>query len=182
MVKDDVQELADLLHSASIHLLRRAGEEDAKSGIGAARLSALSVLVFRGAMTLGELAEAEGVRSPTMTRIVQGLEGANLVRRVPHEHDRRSRIVEATSQGRRALQAARRRRIERIADTLQQLTPQERRALRREAELVERLFGHPERPWRPLRRHVAGPGAAIATARSSPIAKSAPARPRAPRG
>jgi DNA-binding MarR family transcriptional regulator len=146
------QEIADLLHSASIHLLRRAGEEDAQSGLGAARLSALSVLVFRGPLTMGQLAAAEGVRSPTMTRIVRGLEQAGLARRRTHEGDRRATLVEATSQGEHVLKEARARRIERISAALVELDHGELEGVGRAAETVERLFGSRERPWRPLRR------------------------------
>jgi DNA-binding MarR family transcriptional regulator len=146
------REIADLLHSASIHLLRRAGEEDARSGLGAARLSALSVLVFRGPLTVGQLAAAEGVRSPTMTRIVGGLEQAGFARRHTDEEDRRVTLVAATPEGERLLQEARARRIERISAALAQLEAEELDSLARGAETVERLFGSRERPWRPLRR------------------------------
>ena len=70
----ETNEVADRLHSAAIHLLRRAREHDQESGLSPARLSALSVVVFRGPLTLGELAAAEDVRSATMTGIVNGLE------------------------------------------------------------------------------------------------------------
>src|ERR671924_607549 len=98
-----VNEVADILHSAAIHLLRRASERDRTAQISPARLSALSVVVFRGPLTLGELATAEGVRSATMTGIVNGLEAQGLVRRRPHAADGRSVQVKATVAGRRLL-------------------------------------------------------------------------------
>ena len=58
------EELAGRIHSAAIHLLRRLRREDAGSGLNAPRLSALSVIVFAGEVTLGELAAAEQVRPP----------------------------------------------------------------------------------------------------------------------
>ena len=67
-------ELADRLHSAAIHLLRGVRREDAAAGLPPAQLSALSVVVFGGPLTVGALAEAEQVRSPTMTRIVTALQ------------------------------------------------------------------------------------------------------------
>src|SRR5499425_3166797 len=73
--------IGDRLHSAAIHLLRRLRIRDSGSGIGPAQLSALSVLVFGGQRSLGELAEAEQVRPPTMSRIVSGLERAGLLKR-----------------------------------------------------------------------------------------------------
>ena len=55
-VRDDAERTADRLHSAAIHLLRRLRREDAATGLSAPRLSALSVVVFGGPLTLGELA------------------------------------------------------------------------------------------------------------------------------
>jgi DNA-binding MarR family transcriptional regulator len=81
--EDDVVRLADQLHSASIHLLRGVRRVDARSGLPPAQLSALSVVVFGGPLSLGALAAAEQVRPPTMTRIVDALEAAGLVTRRP---------------------------------------------------------------------------------------------------
>src|SRR5271170_1695702 len=85
----DIAKIADRLHSASIHLLRRVRKQDAATGEGPARLSALSVLVFGGPMTLGELAAAEQVRPPTMSRIVTGLEHSRLAERLTDAGDAR---------------------------------------------------------------------------------------------
>ena len=138
--------VADLLHSASIHVLRRAAER-AEAPISAARLSALSVVVFRGPLTLGELAAAEGVRSATMTGIVNGLEADRLVRRRPHASDRRAVLVEATAAGGRLLAKARRRRIDLVAERLGDLTAAELDLLWRAGELLEQRFA--VRPWKP---------------------------------
>ena len=128
---------ADRLHSAAIHLLRRAQREDAAAGVTAARLSALSVLVFAGARTVGELAEAERVRSPTMTGIVNGLERDGLVRREGDRNDgRRSRVV-ATAKGRRLLERARARRIAALAELFRGRSPGDLAVLLRAAELTE---------------------------------------------
>src|SRR2546430_9359740 len=89
----ELLETADRLHSAAIHLLRRLRVGDRESGIGPAQLSALSVLVFGGPRSLGELADAEQVRPPTMSRIVSGLTAAGLVRREATEDGRRVRLV-----------------------------------------------------------------------------------------
>jgi DNA-binding MarR family transcriptional regulator len=133
-------EVADRLHSAAIHLLRRAAEEDRAAGLSRARLSALSVVVFRGPLTLGELAAAEGVRSATMTGIVNGLERAGLVRRRPHGTDRRAVQVEATAAGRRLLDRARARRLELVASKLADVSDAELDVLERAADLLEERF------------------------------------------
>src|SRR6188508_2981688 len=82
-------ELADRWHSLAIHLLRRLRREDVKAGLTGPRLSALSVIVFGGPITLGDLAAAEQVRPPTMTRLVRALEHEQLVRREKDPSDGR---------------------------------------------------------------------------------------------
>jgi len=133
-------EVADRLHSAAIHLLRRAAEEDRAAGMSRARLSALSVVVFRGPLTLGELAKAEGVRSATMTGIVNGLERDGLVRRRRHGRDKRSVNIEATGAGRRLLDRARARRIDHVVSRLDDLADDELELLARAAELLDERF------------------------------------------
>src|SRR3984893_14873323 len=107
-------ELADELHSAAIHLLRRLRVRDRESGVGPAQLSALSVLVFGGPKSLGELADAEQVRPPTMSRIVAGLVRGGLVKRRKTEDGRRVRL-EASAKGMKILQEGRKRRVESLA-------------------------------------------------------------------
>lgn len=107
-------ELADQLHSAAIHLLRRLRVRDRESGIGPAQLSALSVLVFGGPKSLGELADAEQVRPPTMSRIVAGLQRSGFVRRYSTEDGRRIRL-EATQKGVSLMWEARERRVSSLA-------------------------------------------------------------------
>lgn len=132
-------EVADRLHSAAIHLLRRLRVRDLASGIGPAQLSALSVLVFGGPRSLGELAEAEQVRPPTMSRIVSGLESEGLVRRHQTVDKRRVRL-EATVRGIKILQAGRKRRVESLARALQSLSEDEARLLAQLTGLLEQLL------------------------------------------
>ncbi|HXG76983.1 MAG TPA: MarR family transcriptional regulator [Gaiellaceae bacterium] len=107
----DRRAVADALHSAAIHLLRRVRRVDEASGLTAARLSALSVLVFGGPTTLGRLARAEQVSAPTMSRLVSGLVRDGLAVREAESGDRRAVRVRATAEGRRLLERGRRRRI-----------------------------------------------------------------------
>jgi len=130
---------ADRLHSAAIHLLRRLRGEDRSSGLTGPRLSALSVVVFRGPISLGELAAAEQVRPPTITRLVHELELGGLVELVADPGDRRVRRVRATAQGRQLLRAGRGRRVARLASALARLSPDERRVVAQAAALMERL-------------------------------------------
>lgn len=109
---------ADRLHSAAIRLLRTARVADIRSGIGPARLSALSVLVYAGPMSLKRLAQIEQVRPPTMSRIVAGLERLGMARREASAEDRRAILLTATAKGRKTLEAGRKRRIAILAEML----------------------------------------------------------------
>ena len=82
------RDIADRLHSAAIHLLRRVRRSDPLTGVPAAQLSALSVLMG-GPLTLGEMAAAEQVRPPTMSTLVGDMERAGLVRRSSDPSDAR---------------------------------------------------------------------------------------------
>jgi DNA-binding MarR family transcriptional regulator len=133
-----ILETADKLHSAAIHLLRRLRVRDRESGVGPAQLSALSVLVFGGSRSLGELAEAEQVRPPTMSRIVSGLQRAGLIKRHATEDGRRVRL-EATAKGTKILWEGRRRRVESLASALASLGELEAARLRELVELLSEI-------------------------------------------
>lgn len=134
----ELLETADKLHSAAIHLLRRLRVRDRESGIGPAQLSALSVLVFGGPCSLGELADAEQVRPPTMSRIVSGLERSGLIKRHTTEDGRRVRL-EATAKGTKVLWEGRQRRVESLAAALASLGQADAARLRELAELLPEI-------------------------------------------
>src|SRR5262245_6513435 len=134
-----ISAVADALHSAAIHLLRGVRKEDERTGVGPARLSALSVLVFAGSLRLTELARIEQVKPPTMTKVIAGLEAAGLVRRRDDTEDARAVRLEATPRGARLLQQGRRRRVDRLTAALQHLNRDELDVLARAAALIERI-------------------------------------------
>ena len=135
-----VDAVADRLHSAAIRLLRRLRLQDAAMGIGPAQASALSVLVFGGPMSLKELARAEQVRPPTMSRIVRGLKRARLVERRIAADDRRRIILAASKKGHVVLQQGRRRRVALLAGGLRALPRKQQQQLADTAELLHVLL------------------------------------------
>ena len=135
--------LAERLHAAAIHLLRRLRAEDDASGLTAPRLSALSVLVFGGPRTIGELAAAEQVRPPTISRLVRELERDGLVTRETDAGDARVQRVRATRAAEALLVAGRARRVTRLAAEVAALSAAERRLLRDALPLLERLARPP---------------------------------------
>jgi DNA-binding MarR family transcriptional regulator len=135
---------ADRLHSAAIHLLRRVRQQDAATGIGPAQLSALSVLVFAGSKTLGELAAAEQIKPPTMSRIVAGLKRSHLIEITRDPYDARRLHISPTAKGTHLLQQGRQRRIAYLASHLSSLTANELAQISAASEILEMLL----RRWR----------------------------------
>jgi DNA-binding MarR family transcriptional regulator len=135
----EVREVADRLHSAAIHLLRRVRVRDGEPGLSPPRLSALSVVVVTGPISVGDLAAAEQVSSPTMTRLIDGLVRDGLVVREPHPDDGRSVHVRATATGKLVLTRGRAKRLDELGVSLAALEPEELRTLARAAELMERV-------------------------------------------
>jgi DNA-binding MarR family transcriptional regulator len=132
--------VADRLHSAAIHLLRRLRVEDEALGISAPRLSALSVLVFAGPKRIGDLARIEQVEPPTMTRLVDGLVRDGLAVREADPDDARAVRVRATPTGARTLKRGRARRVETLRTSLAGLSPTELAALGDGLEVLERIL------------------------------------------
>ena len=133
--------VADRLHSASIHLLRRVRRDDEATGLGPARLSALSVVVFGGPRSMGGLAAAEQVTPPTMSRVVAALEADGLVRREADPTDGRGVVIRATPKGTRLLQRARRRRIDNLTALMEPLDRKAVATLDEAATILARILG-----------------------------------------
>jgi DNA-binding MarR family transcriptional regulator len=127
--KRSLQDAARDLNSAAIHLLRGLRAADRASGLTPARLSALSVLVFGGPTTLGQLARTEDVTAPTMSRIVDGLVGLQLARREEHPESARQVLVTATDAGFDLMQRAAQLRIDVIVAALRSMPADERAAI-----------------------------------------------------
>jgi len=136
--------MADRLHSAAIHLLRRLRTEDAATGLTPPQASALSVVVFGGPIALGALAAAEQVRPPTITRLVARLEREGLMERVVDPDDARVQRVRATARGERLLSQGRTRRVTRLAADLAALPAREREILARAVEILARVARPPK--------------------------------------
>src|SRR5262249_18337160 len=139
-VSDVNRTVADRLHSAAIHLLRRLRRQDEAMGLTPARASALSIMVFAGPVTIGSLARAEQVTAPTATRLVVGMERDGLVRREADPRDGRVVWLHATAKGTRLLHEGRRRRVAALAGDLAALTASQRETLAAAAEILERML------------------------------------------
>jgi DNA-binding MarR family transcriptional regulator len=122
-------EIAERLHSGALRLLRRLRKFDGETQISAPKLSALSVLVFGGAQSLGELAAAEQVRAPTMSRLVSELEAEGLAKKTVDASDKRGVKIAATAKGQALMERGRARRLQHLSAAIAALSADERKAL-----------------------------------------------------
>lgn len=137
----DIDDLAGRLRLAVVRLSRRLRQEDVvATGITMSQLSALAVIGHNGEMTLGEVAEAERVQPPTMTRIVGRLEELGLLERRESPGDRRVSLVRATEKGHVLLAESRARRTAFLAKHLEQFADDEIALLVAALPLFERLI------------------------------------------
>jgi DNA-binding MarR family transcriptional regulator len=132
--------LAHALRPSVMRLSRRLRQmRDDTLGLNSNQLSAMSVLLNSGDQLMGELAAAELVQPPSMTRIVNGLEELGYVARRPDPRDRRQCVVTLTDDGRRVLLANRRRRDEWLSVRIAELDPEERDILRKAVPILEKV-------------------------------------------
>jgi DNA-binding MarR family transcriptional regulator len=131
--------IAERVHSAAIRLLRRLRKSDAAQGLSGPKSSALSVLVFGGPQTLKDLAAAEQVRAPTMSRLVAEMEVEGLATKAGDKIDGRVVRIAATAKGRALLEAGRERRLEVLTAQIEALSRSERETLQKAAEILVRL-------------------------------------------
>jgi len=134
------EETARKLHSAALHLMRYVRAQDTALGVPPAQLSALSVIVFGGKKSLSDLAQAEQVRPPTMSRIVDALVRDGLVKREIDKRDRRSVVITATDKGDRIMHEGRSRREKRLLELLSGLTRDEITLLDQASETISKTL------------------------------------------
>lgn len=142
-VEPETAALADRLYLAVVHTLRRLRRADDQLGLSAPQLSAITRLMADGEMTVGELAKAEGVRPPTITRLVQRLENAGLVIRRQDPEDARVWRIAHTGRVAGVLEAGRQARVDVFGSQLAALSKRDREALERAVEVLERLARAP---------------------------------------
>ena len=136
---DDETAVAARLRLVVMRLARRL-RQHTSAGVTPSQLAALSSIERIGPLTLGELSSVEQVRPPTMTRIVAGLEAAQLVTRERDSRDRRVARVKLTLRGQRFIARSRTRRDAYLASHLRSLTSSELATLDRAARILERVM------------------------------------------
>lgn len=138
MTKIDAGAVAERLHAAAIRLIRHARATDSESRISPAKLSALSILAFVGSRSLTQLAEAEQVSPPTMSKLIAELEAEGLVSKRTDSVDKRGVSIVVTAKGRSLMEDARRRRLALLRRGFAEFTAAELKTLSDAAELMLR--------------------------------------------
>jgi DNA-binding MarR family transcriptional regulator len=133
--------LASALRLSVMRLARRMRAERADTSLTLTQLAALATVERHGPLTPGELAAAERVQPPSMTRVVTSLQDAGLLQRAPHPTDGRQALLSVTADGAALLREDRRRREAWLARRLADLDPDERALLRAAVPLLDRLAG-----------------------------------------
>ncbi|HKH55225.1 MAG TPA: MarR family transcriptional regulator [Propionibacteriaceae bacterium] len=132
--------LAGALRPSVLRLARRLRQlRDDSVDLNSNQLSAMSVLLNSGDQLMGQLAAAEKVQPPSMTRIVNGLEHRGYVVRRAHPQDGRQCLVGLTPAGREVLLANRRRRDAWLAARIAELSPAERDLLRQAVAILDKV-------------------------------------------
>lgn len=129
---------AERLRTTLARLVRTMRREHS-DGHGPLFHAALITVLARGPLPQGDLAAAERVASPTMTRVVDRLEEAGFVERTPSPDDARVRLVSITDAGRDYLRESRDERSRWLADRLAQLVPADRVAIAGALDALEHL-------------------------------------------
>lgn len=134
--------LANELRVCVMRLGRRMRNERAASDdMTPNQIAVLHTLSRCGDLTIGDLAAAERVQPPSMTRIVANLVNRDLVAKVPNPSDKRQVVISLTDAGDRVVHEYRRRKEAWLVRQLEHLTPAERRTLREAAPILDRLAG-----------------------------------------
>ncbi len=132
-------QLADQLRVAIARLSRRLRQTRPMGELTQNQISVLASLELAGALTPRELAEAERVQPPTMTKVLARLEERGLVQRAPHPTDGRQVLLSNTEAGRAVLNEQRRMKAEWLTARLGELAQADRDVLAAAAEILERL-------------------------------------------
>jgi DNA-binding MarR family transcriptional regulator len=135
-------EIATRLRAATTRLGRRL-RQHSLAGLSPAQASVLATVSRLESPTLGELATAEQVQPPTVTKLVATMEHGGLLLRRTDPVDRRVVRVRLSSEGRRTLQRVRSLKTAFLTRQLMALPETERREAAHLVELLERLTGEP---------------------------------------
>lgn len=133
-----VEEMAARLRLSATRLHRALRRE---SGVllSPSQMSALAAIDTHGPITLGALAEHEGVAPPSITKVIAVLEDDGYVARTPDPNDRRVNFVATTAKGTELVAESRRRKTAWLTGRLRELTADQRQRLADALDVIDEL-------------------------------------------
>jgi DNA-binding MarR family transcriptional regulator len=140
MENEQLEETAARLRRSVTRLNRRL-RQNSLADVSPAQASMLATIEKLIKPTLGDLAKAEQIQPPSVTRLVQSLVDASLCTRTVDEQDRRVQRVALTAQGRKELQSIRRKKTVWLSSRLEELTTSEQKKAAELATLLEKILG-----------------------------------------
>jgi len=140
MENEQLEETAARLRRSVTRLNRRL-RQNSLSDVSPAQASMLATIEKLSKPTLGDLAKAEQIQPPSVTRLVQSLVDANLCTRTVDENDRRAQRVELTALGRKELQSIRRKKTVWLSSRLEELSASDQKKAAELATLLEKILG-----------------------------------------
>ena len=143
MLDDSVSDDAAGRLFVAIARLTRRMRRNAPVALSHGSITALATVMNEGPIRVGDLATSEGVRAPTMTRIVDGLVVDGYAERIPDPADGRACLVRATPAGIELLRGARTARAQVLAAGLDRLPGEQRAAVVAALPAIEALADEP---------------------------------------
>jgi DNA-binding MarR family transcriptional regulator len=136
----DGAEIAARLRLSATRLARILRQQ-ADLGLTPSQITALATVGREGPLTLGALADTEHVTPPSMTKVVERLEGLGLIERRIDPVDRRRVLAAVTPAGEAALATARARKDALLSTRIAELDPDELARLAAALDVLDRLAG-----------------------------------------
>jgi len=140
MENEQLEETAARLRRSVTRLNRRL-RQNSLADVSPAQASMLATIEKLIKPTLGDLAKAEQIQPPSVTRLVQSLVDASLCTRTVDENDRRAQRVQLTTQGRKELQSIRRKKTVWLSSRLEALSTADQKKAAELATLLEKILG-----------------------------------------
>jgi DNA-binding MarR family transcriptional regulator len=132
-------DLASHLRLTIARTARRLRQEGG-TGLSPSMTAALATIECHGPMTPSELAARERIQRPTATRVIARLEEMGLIGRTSDPQDRRSSLVSVTPDATALMAEQRTRKTAFLAERLDGLDAEDRAALERAADVLERML------------------------------------------
>jgi DNA-binding MarR family transcriptional regulator len=134
----DPADLAARFRQSLMPLVRKL-RTNVEEGMTPGQMSTLATVAREGPISLGDLATAERVTPPMITKMANALEEKGLLERQPCADDKRVVRVSLTAEGRRLLDRSAARRNTWLGERFSALSEKERAALAEAVTVFERL-------------------------------------------